>query len=208
MTKDDKAENITDQMKAETLSRQEPNINTQGAELKQNQAESLEDEIPADSGNLVEISQEEFSKLVESVTKVVNEKEEAEQKLVRMTADFDNFRRRTRLEKEETVKYANQQLMVSLLPVLDNFERAMLSADDSLFAEGINMIYRQMEMILTQEGLEKIATLEHEFDPQFHDAVMKEEVSEELKGRILEEIQTGYSYKGKLLRPARVKVGV
>ena len=169
-----------------------------------------EDEQPAEAGEgtMVEISKEEFEKVITSIGQLVKEKEDIEQKLARMTADFDNFRRRTRIEKDDIVKSANHQLAEGLLPVLDNFERALDAGEESPFLEGVLMIYRQFEMVLTQAGLESIEALNQDFDPQFHEAVLQEEAEADQKSKVLEEIQKGYLFRGKLLRPSMVKVGV
>jgi molecular chaperone GrpE len=154
-----------------------------------------------------EVCAEEIDCLKGIIEELSNEKEDALRKYMLLTADFDNFRRRARAEKEETVKCANSRLIGELLPIMDNFARAMAAADDSPFAEGINMIYRQMDEVLKQDGLEKIKTIGTEFDPRYHEALLSEYSGEEKKDTVLEEIQAGYLYKGRLLRPAKVKVG-
>ena len=91
-------------------------------------------------------------------------------RLVRLQADFENFRRRTQKEKEDFYKYASEQLIVALLPVMDNFQRALEARDDDprKVIEGVEMIYRQIEDILNREGLEKVAAEGEEFDPTRH----------------------------------------
>lgn len=182
---------------------------------EENSAPAHTPESPAPEGGeetaaaeAVEISQEELEQIIASVQNLMTEKEETEQKLLRMTADFDNFRRRTRQEREDTIKNANQQLLCGLLPVLDNFERAVAMDDCSPYGEGINLIYRQFIHVLQEEGLERMNVQDQDFDPQFHEAIAQEEVAEEQKGKVLAEIQSGYLFKGRLLRAARVQVGV
>ena len=163
------------------------------------------------AGQPIEVNEEDMEQFISSVNAFVKEKEEMEKQLLRLQADFDNFRKRTRQEKEDLIKSANQQIVMSLLPVIDNFERALANAkgkDSVSFNEGIEMIYRQLMCVLEQSGLEVQEVLDQEFDPNFHEAIVKEEVEDDKKGKIIMEIQRGYNYHGKLLRPAMVKVGI
>ena len=171
-------------------------------------AAEIKNEAGAEEPQAVELSAEDLQKMLDSVTVLVSQKEEAEQKLLRMQADFDNFRRRSRQEKEDIIKNANKELLMTLLPVLDNFERALENKDNSSFAQGVDMIYRQLIMLLEQKGLTKIEALDAEFDPAFHEALMQDEVDEDHKGKVTAVIQTGYLLNGVLLRPAGVKVGI
>jgi len=129
---------------------------------------------------------------------------------LRAQADFDNFRRRTQREKEELSQYASMKLIEQLLPVLDNFERALLTAaggdaKDS-FHVGMEMIHRQLFQVLESEGVRKMEAVGEPFDPELHQAVMREESEQHEEGIVLEAIQTGYWLKDKVLRPAMVKV--
>lgn len=129
-------------------------------------------------------------------------------RLVRLQADFENFRRRTQKEKEDFYKYASEQLIVALLPVMDNFQRALEARDDDprKVIEGVEMIYRQIEDILNREGLEKVAAEGEEFDPTRHEAVMQEPAGEHSDNTVTQELRCGYCLKGKVIRPAMVKV--
>jgi molecular chaperone GrpE len=133
---------------------------------------------------------------------------ELNNRLLRLQADFDNFRRRSRQEKEEYFKYANQDLIAALLPVLDNFQRAIAAntnQDDS-FAAGVNMIYKQVVEVLTRAGLEQIEAAGALFDPNLHEAVMSVESEEYGANTIIEEHQKGYRLKERVIRPSMVKV--
>ncbi|MFI2857412.1 nucleotide exchange factor GrpE [Paenibacillus sp. JSM ZJ436] len=135
---------------------------------------------------------------------------EQQQRVLRTQADFDNFRRRTQKEKEELAKYASSKLITELLPVIDNFERAMAAStvdpeSDSL-VKGVNMIFRQLEGILNAEGLQPMNSVGQPFNPEFHQAIMQVESEEHEEGVVVEEIQKGYMLKDKVLRPAMVKV--
>ncbi len=129
-------------------------------------------------------------------------------RLVRLQADFENFRRRTQKEKEDFYKYASEQLIVALLPVMDNFQRALESRDDDprKVIEGVEMIHRQIMDILSKEGLEKVAAEGEEFDPSKHEAVMQEPAGEHPDNTVTQELRCGYCLKGKVIRPAMVKV--
>lgn len=131
-------------------------------------------------------------------------------RLARMQADFDNYRKRVAKEREELVKYAGEQIITALLPVMDNFERALASrdGDSGKLAEGVEMIARQISDILAREGLELIPTVGRQFNPEVHEAVMREEGGEQPENTVIEEFRKGYMLKGKVIRPAMVKVAV
>lgn len=136
--------------------------------------------------------------------------EEQQQRLLRLQADYDNFRRRTRQEKEELYKYAASEVLESLLPVIDNFDRALASAqggnDYDALLKGIDMIYRQFKQTLEQAGLSAMEAVGQPFNPEYHEAVMQVEDADHEEGIVLEELQKGYMFKDKVLRPAMVKV--
>lgn len=178
------------------------------AEATVDMPEQEQQEEAQTENQVVEVSAADLEKMLASVGQLAKDKEDAEQKLLRLQADFDNFRRRSRQEKEDTVKTANRALLLDLLLVVDNFERALENSDGSPFAQGVDMIYRQMMQVLESNGLEKLNTNAVPFDPAFHEAVLQEVVPEEQKGQILQTFKTGYLLHGKLLRAAAVKVGV
>jgi len=136
--------------------------------------------------------------------------EEFRNRLLRSQADFDNYRRRTQREKEEMAKYASAELIARLLPVLDNFERAIgaakSSGDFEALAKGVDMIHRQLLQVLEQEGLKPMETVGQPFNPEIHEAVMRVESDEHEEGIIVEELQRGYILKDRVIRPAMVKV--
>jgi len=144
------------------------------------------------------------------ITELTQQAEDSHNRYLRVQADFDNFRRRTQREKEELAQYASLKLIEQLLPVVDNFERALLAAEESeakdSFQVGMDMIHRQMIQVLEAEGLRKMDAVGTPFDPEMHQAVMREESEEHEEGIVLEVIQNGYWLKDKVLRPAMVKV--
>jgi len=129
--------------------------------------------------------------------------------LQRLKAEFDNFRKRTQKEKEESAKYGSERVILSLLPVLDNFERAVdssrMNSDFQSLSQGVEMIHRLLYKALEEEGLKIIDAVGQEFDPKLHDALFKEETDQQ-ENIVLEEIQKGYYLKDRVLRPTKVKV--
>lgn len=133
---------------------------------------------------------------------------EGVERMKRLQADFENFRRRTRQEKEELSSMVVQDFIKELLPMLDNFDRAMAAeATDAVkFQQGVEMIYNQLTDVLKNRGLELIDTKAAKFDPNFHQAVMRVENPELEDETIAMELQKGYMVKGKVIRPSMVQV--
>jgi len=133
--------------------------------------------------------------------------EEAEERCLRVQADFDNFRRRSRKDGEEAAGRGKAKLAEDLLPVLDNFQRAAGLMAEGADKEGVELILRQFISVLTNAGLTEIDALDKDFDPNLHHAVLQEP-SEDKKGKVLMVLQKGYMMDDKLLRAAMVQVGV
>ena len=133
---------------------------------------------------------------------------EKENRYLRLQADFENFRRRTRQEKEELAAVVTQNLLKDMLPFLDNFERALAAegSDEGGLRAGVEMMYKQMVEALKKEGLEYIETKDKPFDPKFHQAVMRVEDAAKEDGTIVAELQKGYMVKGRVIRPSMVQV--
>ncbi|MFZ4451971.1 nucleotide exchange factor GrpE [Salibacterium aidingense] len=144
------------------------------------------------------------------IERLKHEAEEWQNKALRAQADLDNVRRRAKEEREKEAKYRSQAVIESLLPVLDNFERAINAAPDNEDADsllqGVNMVYSQLFEALEKEGLEVVQTEGKEFDPHQHQAVMQVEEEGFESNQIVEELQKGYKLKDKVIRPAMVKV--
>lgn len=136
--------------------------------------------------------------------------EENHQQFLRARADLENARRRARKEKEDALKYAVVPLLDSLLPVLDNFERALEAADQNdnaqVLQEGVEMVYRQFLSVLSQAGLTMIEAEGKPFDPHEHNAVMQVESDVHEPGMVVEELQAGYRYLDRVIRPSMVKI--
>ncbi|KRF11252.1 nucleotide exchange factor GrpE [Paenibacillus sp. Soil787] len=160
-------------------------------------------------------SQAEVSEETKEVSELETARMQAEenyQRLLRVQADFDNFRRRARAEKEDFAKYASLKLIEQLLPIVDNFDRALSSSketkDFDALVKGLDMTNRGIDQLLTAEGLKPIDSVGQPFNPEFHQAVMQVESEEHEEGIVVEELQKGYILKDKVIRPAMVKVSV
>jgi molecular chaperone GrpE len=165
-----------------------------------------------DTSSVVEKEEDVVAEDVESLKKALaEEKAKAEGYLAnwqRAQADFINFKRRMEQERSETAKAANAMLMLNLLPVLDDLERALESVSVKLagltWVDGIHLIYRKLLAILEGYGLSEIKALGEPFDPNLHEAVLYGEGEE---GKVIEELQKGYKLYDRVIRPAMVKVG-
>jgi molecular chaperone GrpE len=130
--------------------------------------------------------------------------------MLRAQADFDNFKRRSRLDQEAAQKYRAQSLVSEIIPALDNFERALqIEADNDQtksLLQGMNMVYNQLVQALKNEGVEAINSVGEQFDPHLHQAVMQIEDENYESNSVVEELQKGYKLKDRVIRPAMVKV--
>ena len=148
--------------------------------------------------------------LKERLAKSEEQIKELEDRLLRLAAEFDNYRKRTNKEFSYLVKNANEKLILQLLDTLDNFQRALDSAktsnDYENFHKGVELIYTHMKDLLTKEGLKEIEALGKPFDPNFHEAVTQSESDEYKEGIVMEEISKGYMLNDRLLRASKVVV--
>ena len=138
-----------------------------------------------------------------------DEKDEAlETKYLRLMADFQNYKRRSEKEKADVYAYANEKIVVQLLDVIDNFERALDCKDtaEKGFAEGMEMIFKQLKDVLKNSNVEEIEALGLDFDPNFHNAVMMEDTDEYESGKVSAVLQKGYTLNGRVIRASMVKV--
>ena len=182
--------------------------NKQTQEQEDNVVEEVEDveqEIIEEADN-----KEDNNETDGEIEALQKEKDEVQQRLLRVQAEYDNFRKRTQKEKEAERKYRSQALVTELLPIVDNFERALQTevsdAGAKQFVDGIEMVYRQLNDALDKEGVEVIATKGETFDPHLHQAVMQVEDDQYESNVVVEELQKGYKLKDRVIRPAMVKV--
>ena len=133
--------------------------------------------------------------------------EDANTKFLRLMADFQNYRKRVDKEKSDVYARANEGIMLGLLAVIDNFERALEhESKDEKYAEGMQLIFKQLMDVLQASGLEEIKALDEDFDPNIHNAVMTCDSDEHESGKVVEVLQKGYLLNGRLLRASMVKV--
>jgi len=194
------------------------NMNNKENIEKENK-ENLESTENVDNSNLQEEtpanSQEEQSNEVEEldeVAKLKAELEESNNKFLRLYAEFDNYKRRTSKERIDYMQSAGKEVILSLLPILDDFERgleAMNSASDvPSVKEGVDLIYQKLLSTLNQKGLKPMEVVGEVFDADFHEAIANIPVQDEnQKGKIIEELQKGYLLNDKILRFAKVVTG-
>jgi molecular chaperone GrpE len=172
---------------------------------EKNQEQNERSEAPT-----VEQLQNELEALNKKNAELEAKLEETENRMLRIQADFDNSRRRARLDLAAAEKYRAQSLLTDLLSTLDNFERALKTETDNEQAksilQGMEMVYRGLLDAMKKEGLEQIEAVGQEFDPNFHQAVMQVEDSNFDSNIVVDEFQKGYLLKDRVIRPSMVKV--
>ncbi|KXS41661.1 MULTISPECIES: nucleotide exchange factor GrpE [unclassified Candidatus Frackibacter] len=170
----------------------------------------VEDEADNEKDEVVEIPKEELDELKEELERSEAEKQNYIDRLQRLQAEFANYKKRVQKEKERLRSNANKEFISGILPVIDNFDRALATTDSDQdladFLDGMEMVSRQLFKALGEEGVETIPTVGEEFDPKLHEAVMKESSDEYESGVITAELQRGYLFNDQVLRPAMVKV--
>ena len=171
-------------------------------------AEGSEEEAPGEVAAADAAMQEEIEALKGQVDGLNKDLQEKKDRLLRLQADFDNFRRRSAKEREEISAVVTQNFCKDMLPLLDNFERAMAAEtkDVEAFQKGVEMIFTQFQEILKKNGLEHIEAVGQKFDPNFHQAVMRVEDPEKEDDTVAQELQKGYMVKGRVIRPSMVQV--
>lgn len=171
------------------------------------EAENVADAEQLDTEETVEVFLTDEEKQIQALQ---TEVAELNNRLLRAQADYDNFRRRTRLDMEAAAKYKAQSLIEELIPAIDNFDRALAvkaeSDDAKSLLQGMEMVYRQLTEALKNEGLETINAVGQSFDPHYHQAVMQVESDEHEPNQVVEELQKGYKLKDRVIRPTMVKV--
>lgn len=198
-----KDEQKLDEMQQEINEAEAVNTDETATEASSENKEEANDEASknADTAeNEVDLQAE-----LEKLTVEVKEKSD---KALRLQADFENFRRRTSKEKDELAAVVTQGVMKDMLPLLDNFERAMAAetTDMEAFQKGVEMIFTQFQEVLKKNGLEHIETEGKKFDPNFHQAVMRVQNDKLEDDDIAQELQKGYMVKGRVIRPSMVQV--
>ena len=177
------------------------------AEAKAEEAADAEEKADADEAGSDEQDAESGTDEAGKETGSEEEDEDLKTKHLRLMADFQNYKRRSEEAKTMSYSHGKEDLLTDLLPIIDNFERALESEDDGgNFKEGMEMIFKQLMDILERTGLKEIEAKGKEFDPNYHNAVMTEDSDEYESNYVSEVLQKGYTFKDKVIRPSMVKV--
>lgn len=138
------------------------------------------------------------------------ERDELAERVLRQAAEHENYKKRSEREKAEFFKRANQSMAGDLLPVIDNLERALAAAretgGDQSMIDGLEMIHQELMRVLERHGLEPIEALGQPFDPEYHEAMMQQEDPDQPSNTVIDQVQKGYLFQDRLLRPAMVVV--
>lgn len=180
--------------KKEVNMEQNETLKTEGVETLENQ--ETETQVEENGGDEIAT--------LKAETEAINDK------FLRLNAEFQNYKRRVEKEKTDLLKYGNEKLMTELLPVLDNFSRALsmgaMETADQKFIDGLGMIQKSLEDFMTKNGVKKIEAAGEAFDPQLHHAVMTEEREGCEPDTVIEILQEGYTLNDRVIRPSMVKV--
>lgn len=182
--------------------------------MKENDEELQAEDMPAtDTGGPTEIQEqpeEELIRLKAELAAKTRESTENYDRFLRSCADFENYKKRAEREKTDCIAFANENLLSEILPVVDNFVRALdhANSDTTLASlkEGVSLTIEQVWGVLKKYGLVEIPALGEKFDPSVHHAISHEETADSLPGTVVKEFQKGYMLKGRLLRPSMVAV--
>ncbi|WP_230474303.1 nucleotide exchange factor GrpE [Calidifontibacillus erzurumensis] len=201
-TEKEEQDSLQNETKVETQTAINNDQEASAENASENQIENEQDQASEES--------EELSPEKIEIKRLEQELEEKQNRLLRLQADFENYRRRVRLDQEAAMKYRAQSLIENLLPVLDNFERALnievKEEETKQLLKGMEMVYRQLQDALKTEGLNVIEAVGKEFDPNYHHAVMQVNDSNYESNVVVEELQKGYILKDRVIRPTMVKV--
>ena len=163
----------------------------------------------AEAGAPKNLSPEQMAELQDKAAKA----NETWERLLRTTSDFENFKKRAAREKQDAIKFANEGLLEKLIPVIDNFEMALLatenaqaSASTDSLKTGVKMIHSQLKSVLTDAGLQEIDATGQVFDPNLHEAVSQKETKDVPEGNVVQQLRKGYKFRERLVRPATVVV--
>ncbi len=197
--------NASIQMFNKKKKEEEPAIENQAAQAQAQEEETLEGVLQEEAAEepIVELSAEE---------KLKQENSALNDKYLRLFAEFDNYKRRTQKERVELLQTAGKDVVVSLLPVLDDFERALKATENATevgaIREGIMLVQTKLKSILSQKGLKEMESLNTVFDTDIHEAITKIPApTEDLKGKVVDELEKGYTLNDKVIRFAKVVVG-
>ena len=194
----------------ETLKHQDLEQETAQQESAETVDETAETAEGTEPGTVESSDQPQAEEPVDEKAELQAQLEEEQNKYLRLLADYDNFKRRTKKDQELAKQFRSQSLLTDLLPVMDNFDRALAveakSEESASLLKGLEMVKKSLAEAVAAEGLEEIKAVGEPFDPHFHQAVMQESDADSEPGTVLQELQKGYTLNGRVLRPAMVKV--
>lgn len=200
--------------------KEKTSLNSSEPERYEEEEEELEEkkemELEKSEAGIEETKEVQVDLLKEQLEKTEKEYKELEDRLLRVAAEFDNYKKRTVREFQSIIKNANEELISQLVETLDNFQRALDSAsrpnstkssgDFDSFHKGVELIYQHFKDILGKEGLKEIKAIGEPFDPHLHEAVMQQESDEFPEGTVMDEISKGYMLNDKVIRHSKVIV--
>ena len=195
------------------MSKKEKKINIEGEELEKNYDESTmnEENTQAEDDNEMESSEESSSEeKTDPLAAAQSEAEAWKDKYIRLVAEFDNYKKRTLKEKSELILNGSEKTISSILPILDDFERALSdkTEDPVAIKEGFELIFKKFLKTLETLGVKKIETNDTDFDVDYHEAIaMVPGMGDAMKGKVIDCVQTGYTLNDKVIRHAKVAVG-
>ncbi len=199
-----------DDVREEDIGTEVPEEPAAEADIPKGEAAEAEEDSPeANAADSDEPESEAEAPLEEADSSDDAALNELNKKYMRLAADFQNFKRRTEKEKSDIYQYANEKIALDIIEVMDNFERALAHAGESQdpqFAEGVEMIYKQLSTVLEKNNILEIEAEGKEFDPNVHNAVTSEESDEFESGTVIQAVQKGYTLNGKVIRPSMVRV--
>lgn len=195
------------------MSKKEKKINIEGEELEKNYDESTmnEENTQTEDNNETESSEESSSEeKIDPLAAAQSEAEAWKDKYIRLVAEFDNYKKRTLKEKSELILNGSEKTISSILPILDDFERALSdkTEDPVAIKEGFELIFKKFLKTLETLGVKKIETNDTDFDVDYHEAIaMVPGMGDAMKGKVIDCVQTGYTLNDKVIRHAKVAVG-
>ena len=195
------------------MSKKEKEINIEGEELEKNYDESTMNEENTQTEDNYETESSEESSSEEKTDPIAAAQSEAEawkDKYIRLVAEFDNYKKRTLKEKSELILNGSEKTISSILPILDDFERALSdkTEDPVAIKEGFELIFKKFLKTLETLGVKKIETNDTDFDVDYHEAIaMVPGMGDAMKGKVIDCVQTGYTLNDKVIRHAKVAVG-
>jgi molecular chaperone GrpE len=179
--------------------------------LNSSNNENNDTQEPNDVENTISADHQMPEVPTDTLSRTEEELSEMKDKYLRLYSEFDNFRRRTSKERLELLNTANEDLMTALLPVMDDMERAKKATEEATdinaVKEGLNLVFNKLSNVLQQKGLKAMEAIGQPFDADLHEAITQTPAGDDMKGKVVDEVEKGYSLKDKVIRFAKVIIG-